>query len=283
MPTPAPFDGTRFRLARHGDSRERQWAPVLLRDFPHYETFWQRHIVPLSFRVVEEGNYFLRPTQVKPLIHLADTCYATFLHLVQAHEWAEELGAAGPRLRLRATECLYCFFSHAYSMIDACLAFCRAVNEVCGRYKAETAFYLRISREGALRGLDAGASRDCIESFNALRTRLGLYRNFLVHRQPVFLQNAYMPRPEHIEELSGLTSVSRLARDPTQISRCYEKVDDATAALLKEMRRVLDTVWTRAQAALDAIESPRYREHQLRVRPEDQGITLEKIRGVRKL
>lgn len=44
------WDGE-FSLRDHGDNLEQLWWPLVSRDFPQYERFWKKHIVPLTNRI----------------------------------------------------------------------------------------------------------------------------------------------------------------------------------------------------------------------------------------
>ena len=60
----------------------------------------------------------------------------------------------------------------------------------------------------------------------------------------------------------GVLSMVKLARDNTQLVRLCEVIAEVVPALRTEMRCVLEEVWAGAEAALNGIASPRYREHQ---------------------
>lgn len=45
------WDDFGFTLANHGDRYERLWWPLLRNELPQYETFWRKHIIPLTNRI----------------------------------------------------------------------------------------------------------------------------------------------------------------------------------------------------------------------------------------
>ena len=63
-----PYEPSSWKLSVHGDSRQRKWAEMVCQLCPDYEPFWQRHIVPLTFRPHDKDNYFVRPKQKKHLL-----------------------------------------------------------------------------------------------------------------------------------------------------------------------------------------------------------------------
>jgi hypothetical protein len=50
-----------FHLLLHGDGREKDWWPLISADFPAYQEFWRKYIVPLTNRVDptinQQNNY----------------------------------------------------------------------------------------------------------------------------------------------------------------------------------------------------------------------------------
>lgn len=276
------FDPSGFSLARHGDSRQRYWAQKILAHWPHYESFWRAHGVPLSFRVIEEDNYFLRPDLPEHLEELADTQYAVFFHLAQMHEWARQLGNRPDAKYISASEMLYLFFSHAYSMIEATHGFADAVDRAALHYGGTERFACVRNESGWLVGLGDGWGMQADRhKWSELVQRIGRYRNCLVHRRPVFLQNAYMPRPEYFDTMTGLAAIARVAQNPVLLEERYEPARPVLEQLLVDSARVLDVIWLEAGRALEQIDVPRYRADQVRVRPGTEKLTKERILGVR--
>ena len=69
----------------------------------------------------------------------------------------------------------------------------------------------------------------------------------------------------------GFLSMVKLARDNTQFVRLCEVIAEVVPVLLTEIRCVLEEVWAGVEAALIGIVSPKYRENQPYVRPDDAG------------
>src|SRR5258708_5225907 len=64
----------KFSLELHGDGREQQWAKHVLPEFPAYEEFWRKYIVPLTNRVDPQVSRSQNPqswigirTEVRPV------------------------------------------------------------------------------------------------------------------------------------------------------------------------------------------------------------------------
>ena len=368
-PLPA-YDPSAWHLAEHGDSRQRRWAPRVCSLCPAYEPFWQKHIVPLTFRPHDSRNYFVRPKQKKHLLALADTSYALFLHLTGMLRWSDPLlalggdskeepgsiskgsassaagegsssaregggsrakerpgsstrgepasaskGSAGSATGkhsssatrgtsdsladpldlcspdrdapFRPTDCLYYFFSHTYSLLEAAGTFAEAVNRTLEKYGEDPIFpvdrdtkksswYFRQRRSRLAAPSVAG-------SWHALASMSKVYRNALVHERPLLMQSGYLPAPREdaVRELSGLVAISRMALNERTIFELCERVEEVIQPIVKTGVELADLLWEDASEALDAIDSVKYPEDQLRLRPEESHLTLEKILAAR--
>ncbi len=281
---PADFRPADYSLAQHGDSRQRTWAHAIVAHCPHYESVWARYVVPMTFHVQESGNYFLRPTLPEELIDLADTHYAVFFHLAQMHEWRRNIERTPAARGIGSTEGLYCFFSHAASLRDATLNFGAALDAILLRYERPSYFEVTYDENGHAKDLGEhwGMTGDR-RSWNALRKDVGDTRNFLVHKRPVFLQNHAMPRAEYLDAMSGLTAISRVARDPTLLAERYTEVLPEMDRLLLQAAKTLDAVFSTALQQLDAIDDPRFARERFEVRKGDRKITKAMILAVREM
>ena len=281
---PAPldtdFDPDHWTLAEHGDSRQRRWAARITGACPAYERFWQRHIVPLTFRPHQPDNYFVRPTQRRQLLDLADRSYAMLLHLMGTLDWSDGLLNGKGRGDFRPTDCAYYFFSHAYSLREAGSGFADAVNQVLERYKSEPVF--AVSRNEAMQRWE-WKHGEAARRWRDLRDATNDYRNALVHERPLLVQTRSLPARDRtaIRELSGLTAITRLARDEKSLDAHCVAAEKVVLPILGVAEGFCDELWKTACGALDAIENPRYRKDQLAMRQEDSRLTLEKIHHVR--
>lgn len=276
------FDPTDYELAVHGDSRQRRWAKRIGAHFPHYEEVWRHYVVPLTFQVVEPGNYFVRPT-IDPLFEdLADTQYAVYFHLAQMHEWRVHMDNRGEAKYVGGTEALYVFFSHGTSMLDATLSFAAAVDAVVEAFGGEAAFDVERDEydHPVTLGDDWGMAGDRA-NWHGLRNRIRDYRNLLVHHRPVFMQNDFVPRVEYLEAMSGLTAVSRVAREPELLDERYEPVVPMMTSLLEQAGAALDGAWVAALQALRTTDTEGLRRAMLRIAPEDADLDRERILGLR--
>jgi hypothetical protein len=86
------WDNAGFSLLYHGDRYERLWWPLLEKEFPEYERFWLRHIVPLTNRInLQVGHSdskwiaFRDDPNVNPdLEKMAMAHYSVFYYLARA-------------------------------------------------------------------------------------------------------------------------------------------------------------------------------------------------------
>jgi len=284
-----PADPESFHLAEHGDSRQRQWAGRILPAWPHYEHFWRHYVVPLTFQALEPGNYFVRPRIHKVFRHLADTQYAAWFHVALMHQWADYVASYRPGDTghpWRPTEALYTFFSHALSLVDATHNFGGAVDVVAERYGGRPPFAAVPDdrHPGTYRafGPDWGFVKDRELWKFAIDDNVSEYRNWLVHRHPVFLQNNAIPRRGRVESWAGLCAISSLALDDTAFEREFEPVVPRLRSVLEDFTMALDCVW---RVAFEALNEAPERERMLgamgNVKDGERGLTLGRILGVR--
>ena len=278
-----------WTLNEHGDSFERDWALHVLDGFPAYQEFWRRHVVPLSFRIKEPDNQFIRPSLPPHLVALADSSYAVFYHVAHGHAYLDRLQFRKDHQDFpRATECLYCFFTHAHSAHEALLHFCCAVNGVLARYEQSPLFEVQQDKNGYPCRL-AGCTptvNECVpvdmDLCEQLQTRLSTYRNLLIHEKPIFLQNAWLPKTRELDKYSGLTGIGKIARDPDAIQRDYRPVGDALVEILGLVKLVAEMVFAASSCHLDGLEGTQYPRDQRRL-GKDHKLTrrsFERVRGM---
>jgi len=81
-----------FTLTKHGDSRERQWWPLVAKDFPAYEAFWRLYVVPLTNRVdtsiaASDPRWIrVRPPVSDQYLRFAMAHYSVFYWIARASE-----------------------------------------------------------------------------------------------------------------------------------------------------------------------------------------------------
>jgi hypothetical protein len=86
------WDNAGFSLLHNGDRYERLWWPLIEREFPEYERFWVRHIVPLTNRIDPQVGHsdskciaFREDLNVSPhLESMAMAHYSVFYYLARA-------------------------------------------------------------------------------------------------------------------------------------------------------------------------------------------------------
>jgi hypothetical protein len=80
-------------LGAHGDINERLYWPYLSQQFPNYETFWQKHVVPITKRIEFPPYHpeYIRAREGidEHLEEIAQTHYSVFMNLIQAHKRLE--------------------------------------------------------------------------------------------------------------------------------------------------------------------------------------------------
>lgn len=272
------FDPGEWNLAEHGDSRQREWARTIGTACPDYEGFWQRHVLPLTFRPHQPENYFIRPTQKKPLLDMADGSYAMFLHLTGALQWSGWLLERHEEPMLRPTDCVFYFFSHTYSLLEASAWFALAVDQTLREYHAEPCFRVYRDEEARHFQWESSPRRTC---WRGLQTLSNPYRNALIHQRPLFVQGNLLPTKEGIDKLSGLTAISKLALRDKSVWDHAVPANEVIHAIVDSASGLCNEFWRWSARSLDGLAGSKYTHDQLRLRPQDGQLTLRKIHAAR--
>ncbi len=278
-----------WHLAEHGDSFEREWARHVLDGFPAYEDFWRRHVVPLSFREHEPLNPFVRPSVPARLADLANAGYAVFYHVAHCHAYLDQLCLRKDYTAFpRPTECLYCFFSHARSGLDALLYLCRAVNNSLKEYDREAIFevktvsqWLNPVRLEYCTPRVKGAVNPDLGPYFELTAKLASYRNLLVHNKPIFLQNDWLPRPEFAAEYAGLTAIGKLAKNPAARDAHFVPARDELTDMLGLLKQFAQSLVKFSTVHLDALAETSYPRDQRKLGKGDHKLTLQDFKRAR--
>ena len=300
-----------YTLLDDGGGREKLWAREIFGDDKGYEQLWSEHVAPLTFRVVDRNNHYLRPSVNEPLRNLADTLYATLFHITEAHAWTHRLkstlaefkSAAGGRetsvtkagratevaeeKRIKEaflpTEALYCFFSHGYSLLESSVKFGRAVNTILGEYapsRKEPFTVIDVGDDGRSKRLGSWGDARSEKAYRDLSTGLSGYRASLVHDKPVFILTRRIPRQGQEKEWSGLAAICRAVRDRERYLRQTVGVSTAFDELLVLMRAGMCGIWGTAATALGPLLSDsRYLRAQREGIEKDRELTLDKIKN----
>lgn len=289
--SPQPFDPAQWKLSKHGDSMEQKWADTLSRLLPEYESMWQRHIVPLTFRIYDPDHYFLRPNLADRLLDLADAHYTAAYHLVLCNQWLarcaalKEKGSSARRQFPTFTDSIYAFFAHSVSTIDAALWFAHSTNIVLEYYRCSRAFDIQYS-DPAQWGKKAPVClrKDKrvpnLDAFFAIRRLLKQYRNLLLHERPVFIHNLRMPKAEVFDKYAGLAGIGRLALGPERFKEDFEDIGQRLEALLRLIGLGLRPVWRRCLQALDGIKSAEYQRGQRALRRHDRSLVSSRFEQI---
>jgi len=156
-------------LAKNGDRREREWGKEVSVNFPRYEEFWREHVVPLTFRVLNPANLYMRPSVPVHLRRLGTAHYWIFYHLAGAHEILRSPFPGVGRL--------YDFYSRLSSVSgpknSLLTEMLRATHDVVAAYGGTP----RGDRKHALRGYGAAIE----DQAKRVDRRIDAYRNWLQH------------------------------------------------------------------------------------------------------
>jgi hypothetical protein len=75
-----------WTLASNGDKVEKDLGTDVCALFPNYQKFWAVHVVPLTYRVMNQDCIFVRAKVRPDFERMATANYAVFVHLAACHQ-----------------------------------------------------------------------------------------------------------------------------------------------------------------------------------------------------
>jgi hypothetical protein len=270
----------KLALKNRGDSVEREYADCVGVHFPSYERLWARHIVPLTYRVIDPDCVLVR-ANLDPnpeLERMATGSYGTFLHLASCHHQLKSISEP----ELFAREGTYHFYSRLYSAAETVLVdFLPAVNEVLQKFKGPY-----IAEDPVTKGSrkwDRFKSRlnqnghACLHHnfHTAFGDRVYPYRNQRVHRWGLPAVGDHIPGRKFVARWIG-KGLGELARfriaDKTgdQFHAQFVPAVDQARDDIEFVERVLNDVWDMALRELSKLQDKDGYKKAQRVRSNDK-------------
>lgn len=234
-PTPTTARAAPFRLVTDGDELERAcWGPIVQRQFPSYERYWIRFVVPLTTRDTNRPNPRLKtdaelnamtPPRTFLDVYRAELHYSVLWHLAAAYRLRHRPDIASPDFDR---------FAHALVRICSALDVADELLQRCQEpYHGATNPWNK-APEG--RKAWRGAHKD------AYLAELQQYRNHLIH------SGAVMSIVRVGTMRAGETLVPRVTR--RQGYRDWRSLQGISATNRKRDFRawdvVIDEAWSRA-------------------------------------
>lgn len=252
-----------WNLQEHGDVEERKWWPSIEAHFPKYEVFWREHVVPLTCRIVNPSNIFMRPGAPDRLRDLGNTNYFVFWHLAGAHE---NLQAADWSVNLQRR--VYGLYGHLVSAgQDACRVFLKVTRRILDTYGPTYIPDLdrRLCRYG---------DEDLPTDYRNILEAIKVYRKRLVHLGIFVIIEGMVPRREWLVQYDDLGTVMEILGSANReqiIAERFVNAGDQCRSHLEELEGVLDRIWTVVLREFEEIaDLRRYREDQSRVSDADR-------------
>jgi hypothetical protein len=221
---------------------------------------------------------------------MADANYASFYHLTYAYYWTDRVLRSGRKEFPNATEGLFCYFSHLFSLIESTKWFALRVNQLTYTYtEAPRAFdvtpnFDEKTGEDRTPTLAGNASGHRFTEFDKICKGWRAYRNFLVHNGVVYVEGRLMPTREALPDYSGLTAISKIAAGDGVMNREFEATDTRLPILNRQIACAVNPIWECAKTALDEIRGARPKEYfdeQRAVEPWYEKLDLKVIESLR--
>jgi hypothetical protein len=200
-------------LLNDGDDVEKATWPHLVDFFPHYEVFWQTHIVPLR----NPDSIYPRRGIDEDFEFLAMRHYSTYVNLADAYE--RVLGGRRED-RLRFPDDIYASLHRA---ADLALEVVKGFKHIC-----ETCLHRKEKVDTS--------------SIESLMTRISVYRNLIHEEFPAIRVDAdgrrHIPCPEKLGEYRKWTDVLYNARSEDFVDVGTQLVNDFRA-----LSSAIETSW----------------------------------------
>lgn len=236
---------TTWTLAEHGDGNEKEWGSKIEPTFPRYEQLWREHVVPLTFRVLNPENLYMRPS-LKPHLRRLGT----------AHYWMY-YGLAGCHALLADRDFpsvgrLYDFYARLKSVADPrngmLLQFLRAVQAVREHYGEPP---------GPRKRPLARYPDSVVAAIEDADRRVNDYRQWLQHNAGVPILNGYIPRDPKNTRYDLATIAETLDLPLRELTARFVEARAQAAGDLETVERALDGLWEIVLGDLGAIQKDR--------------------------
>lgn len=237
----------KFNLSQHGDYWEQHWAQLVLRDFPAYEIFWRRYVVPLTNRIdaaipaSDRGRWIRLRLPIDELCErMAMQHYSVFYYLARATE------------NIHAKESCP-FPEDAFTLLDACgdnvRSFFASVKEFLGDFSQPI---VKLPADKKRLCSDGDLSKPDIRRGGFVAVQK--YRDIILHN-PVLgramdRSRTSLPRQEVLERIkSSWRNAERLV--PSELIDSRELL----LHLHGEIASFLQQKWVAIVGALDVVRS----------------------------
>jgi len=189
----------KFGLKQHGDHWEQKWAPLVSQDFPAYEVFWRRYIVPLTNRIdpaISPSNrnlwIRLRPSISESLERMTMQHYSVFYYLARATERIQSVDSPFPE--------------DVFALLDACgdnvLLFFKSISSFLSD-SGRPVPQLPMNAKALIDPSEKPGTGSCYGGFVAVRE----YRDVILHN-PVLGRSmnrnrTFLPRSETLKTIKS--------------------------------------------------------------------------------
>jgi hypothetical protein len=234
-----------FALAHFGDHHEQRLWSLVSAEFPAYEIFWRRYIIPLTNRIDPNIRFpqdrdswiRLRPDVNKRQEQLAMHHYSVLYYLGRAAE------------RVNSDDCE--FPEDVFSLLDACgdnaLAFCILAREILLDFGPSVDF-LPSRKDQLCSTTDRQKPSECRGGLVEIQK----YRDTILHNpvlgRGIQTSRQYLPKREFLEEVKlSWIGASQLADEQmVEAKLLYARLLSETASFLQE-------TWEALIQKLDAV------------------------------
>ena len=246
-----------WTLNEHGDKVEKRGQGRILPAFPLYEEFWRGHVVPLTYRVVDQNCLWVRCDLREELQRLASTHYSVFFHLAAA---AEILEGEAEFTRIISFYRFYVDLHAAWEIVRG--KFHDTSVLVLEKY-GETRKYGKQRRRGDRERKERKHEEDricerlklfgdeaLVSDYGRLLDDVSDYRN-TIHDCVLIMHEGKVPRPDLLRRRQGeissryrdLAEYPRLLMDPQEIRDRFVDAHWQAEQHFDQSLKILNRIW----------------------------------------
>lgn len=218
-----------FNLKDHGDTYERKWGEIIIENFPNYETLWSKHTAPLTCRIHEPKNIYMRIEVNDVLRKFGSSSWGIFVELSEAHKLLNEGKLQTEFIQFGE------FISHIYKCLGNYLdSFIRDTNKVLEHYNR-----VAIQRETRFGSLE-NVKGELLKSINPYRTQAQ-------HFTPPIIIGNKVPKSNFVENYQdqGMISEFVSSDDFAEIFEAqFINIGELCEKLLKQVENNLNDYWS---------------------------------------
>lgn len=247
---------TIWNLQQHGDGPERRFYKWLRADFPTYEEFWRRHVIPLTYRIIKEELVLVRVDLPEELQDFATAHYNVFFRLALAAREREDKEIFKKPIGYQL------FYLHLHT----------AINEMVQNFLSCSSLVLERYAGVRIRDLAVWETKWAVPTLvserNQLIEEMSPYRQYAAHLPVLATLDGLIPNPDFLVSIASkrgegalrnefvrLSQKARLLGSPELCREKYSDIEIITSGHFERSLKLCDRIWKGMLGEFDQLES----------------------------